>query len=134
MCCPFVREFLSNRSQRVVDGATSEWIPIVSGVAQGSVLGPLLYILYTSEMFELVDNRLYAYADDSTLLAVVRKPADRPAVAASLNRDLARIHEWCYHWCMMLNPNNPKALVVTRSKTVNPPDCDLALSGGFHSR
>ena len=35
-------------------------------------------------MFELVENRLFAYADDSTLLAVVRKPADRPAVASSL--------------------------------------------------
>ena len=51
--------------------------------ATGSVLGPLLFILYTSEMFELVENRLFAYADDSTLLAVVRKPGDRPAVAAS---------------------------------------------------
>ena len=44
-----------------------------------------------------MENRLYDYADDSTLLAVVRKPADRPAVAASLNRDLARIQEWCNH-------------------------------------
>ena len=69
----------------MVDGATCEWIPIASGVPQGSVLGPLLFILYTSEMFELVEYRLYAYADDSTLLAVVRKPADRPAIAASLN-------------------------------------------------
>ena len=77
------REFLFNHKQRVVvDGATSEWIPTVSGVPQGSVLGPLLFILYTSEMFELVENRLYAYADDSTLLAVVRKTANRPAVAA----------------------------------------------------
>ena len=49
------REFLSNRRQRVVaDGATSEWIPIVSGMPYGSVLGLLLFILYTSEMFELV--------------------------------------------------------------------------------
>ena len=39
-------------------------------------------------MFELVENRQYAYADDSTLLSVVRKPADRPVVAVSLNRDL----------------------------------------------
>ena len=68
----------------MVDGATIEWILIASGVSEGSVLGPLLFILYTSEMFELVENRLYAYADDSTLLAVVRKPADRPDVAASL--------------------------------------------------
>ena len=69
----------------------SAWIPYVSGVPQGSVLGPLLFILYTREIFALAENRLYAYADDSTSLAVVRKPADRPAVANSLNRDLARI-------------------------------------------
>ena len=100
------REFFSNRRQRVVvDGATSEWIPIVDGVIQGSVLGPLLFIIYTSEMFELLENRLYAYAHDSTLLTVVPKPAYRPAVTASLNTDLARIQEWCNRWCMILNPN-----------------------------
>ena len=78
-------EFLSDRGQRVVvDGAASEWIPIISGVPQGDVLGPHLFILFASEMFELVENRLFACADDSTLLAVVRKTAGRPAVAASL--------------------------------------------------
>ena len=93
------------------------------------MLGPLLFIIYTSEMFELVENRLFAYADDSTLLAVVRKPADRLAVAASHNRDLARIQEWCNDWCMILNPNKTKALVISRSRTVNPPHGDLVLSG-----
>ena len=123
-------EFLSDRWQRVVvEGAASEWIPIISGVPQGSVLGALLFILFTSEMFELVENRLFAYADDSTLLAVVRKPADRPAVAASLNRDLARIQEWCNHWCMILDPNKTMSLVVSRSRTVSPFHGDLVLSG-----
>ena len=75
-------------------------------------------------MFALRKNRLYAYADDSTLHAVVRKPADRPAVNASLNRDFARIQEWC----MILNPNKTKALVVSRSRTVNPPHGYLVLS------
>ena len=113
------RKFLSNRRQWVVvDGATSERIPIVSGVPQWSVLGPLLFIIYTSEMFELVKNRLFACDDDSILLVVVRKPADRPAVAASLNRDLASIQEWCNHWCMILNPNKTKALVVSGSRIV----------------
>ena len=124
------REFLSIRRQRVVvDGATSELIPIVSGMPQGSVLGSLPFFLYTSEMFELVENRLYAYSDDSTLLAVVRKPGDRPAVSASLNRDLARIQEWCNHRCMILNPYKTRALVVSRSGTVNPPHGDLVFSG-----
>ena len=76
-----------------------------------------------------MENRLYAYADESTLLAVVRKPADIPAVASSLNRDLARIHECCNSWCMILNPNNTCALVVSRSRTVNSPHGDLVLSG-----
>ena len=79
------------------------------------MLGPLLFILFTSEMFELAENRLFAYPDDSTLLAV----ADRPAVAASPNRDLARIQEECNHWCTILNPNKTKALVVSRSRTVS---------------
>ena len=60
----------------VVDGATSEWIPIVSGIPQESVLGPLLFIHYTSEMFKLVQNILYAFSDNFTLVAVVCKPAD----------------------------------------------------------
>ena len=85
-------EFLSDHRLRVVvDDAASEWILIISGMPQERMLGPLLFILHTSEMFELVENRKFAYADDSTLLAVVHKPADSSAVAASLNRDLARI-------------------------------------------
>ena len=48
-------------------------------------------------MFELVENRLFAYADDSSLLSAVHQPSDRPAVISSLNRDLSRIQEWCDH-------------------------------------
>ena len=82
-------------------GVACEWIPIISGVPQGSVLGPLLFILYTSEIFELVENKLFSYTDDSTVhtagiaytddctqLADIRKPADRPTVAASDCRDV----------------------------------------------
>ena len=79
-------------------------------------------------MFDLVENRLFAYADDSTLLAVIRRPSDRPTVAASVNRDLARIHEWFGHWCMLLNPKKSKALVVSRSRTVYLPHGDLGLA------
>ena len=108
-------EFLSNRIQRVVvDGATSEWIPIVSGMPQG-----MCWVLFCSSLIPVKclswwrTDYMPIYADDSTLLAVVHKKADRPAVAASLNRDLARIQEWCNHWCMILNPNKTKAFVVS---------------------
>ena len=47
----------------------------------------------------------------------------------TINRDLARIQEWCNHWCMILNLNKTKAVVVSRSRTVTPPYGDLVISG-----
>ena len=63
-------EFLSNRSQQVmVDGCRSKLVNVVSGMPQVSVLGMLLFILYTSELFSILENKLISYADDSTLMA-----------------------------------------------------------------
>ena len=127
VCCSFVESSSLTVGRVVVDCATSEWIPIVSGVPLGSLLCSLLFILCTREMFELV-NRLYAYADDSTLLAEVGKQ-QKHAVAASLDRGLVRNQEWCNQWCMILNPNKTKAFFVSSSRTVNTPHGDLVLSG-----
>ena len=55
-------EFLSNRSQQVmVNGCRSKLVNIVSGVPQGSVLGALLFLLYTSELFSILENKLIGY-------------------------------------------------------------------------
>ena len=75
-------QFLSNRSQYVVvDGCRSKLVNVVSGVPQGSVLGPQLFLLCTAELFSIVENKLYGYADDSTLVAVVPSPGERVAVS-----------------------------------------------------
>ena len=75
-------QFLSNRSHHVmVDGCRSKLVNVVSGAPQGSVLGPLLFPLYTSEVFSILENMLIGYADDSTLMAVVPSPDFRVAVA-----------------------------------------------------
>ena len=74
----------------MVDGCWSKLVTAVSGVPQGSVLGPLLFILYTSELFSILENKLIGYADDSTLMAVVPSPGFRVTVAESLIRDLGR--------------------------------------------
>ena len=85
-------QFLSNRSQQVmVDGCRSKLVNAVSGVPQGSVFDPLLFLLYTSELFSILKNKLIGYADDSTLMAVVPSPGVRVAVAESLIRDLCRV-------------------------------------------
>ena len=65
---------------------------------QGSVLGPLLFLLYTSELFSILGNKLIGYADDSTLIAVVPSPGVLGTVAEPLNRDLIRVNAWCDLW------------------------------------
>ena len=60
---------------------------------QGSVLGPLLFLLYTSELFSILENKLIGYAADSTLKAVVPSPGVKIAVSKSLIRDLGRVSE-----------------------------------------
>ena len=70
-------QFLSNRSQHfMVDGVRSKLVDVVSGVPQGSILGQLLFLLYTSEHFSILENKLIGYADDSTLIAVVPSPGE----------------------------------------------------------
>ena len=77
----------------MVDGCRSILVNVVSGVPQGSVLGLLFFLLYTSELFFILENKLIGYADD--LIAVVLSPGVTVAVAESLSSDLLKFSEWC---------------------------------------
>ena len=115
------RNFLTNRSQRVsLDGVYSASVPVVSGVPQGSVLGPLFFIIFTSDLGIGLENNLISYADDTTLYSSVRSPCNRGEVAESLNRDLAKIASWCQLWGMKLNSNKTHSITISRSRILNP--------------
>ena len=118
--------FLSNRTQRVkVDGVRSSSIDVVSGVPEGSVLGPLLFLLYIADLPGLLQNVLVCYADGPTLLCRIRHPRDRPSVAASLNDDLAVISDSCSRWGMLVNPSKTRGMIISRSRMVEPLFPDL---------
>ena len=122
------QNFLSSRTQRVkVYGVFSSSIDVVSGVPQGSVLGPLLFLLYIADLPRLLQNELVVYADDSTLLCRIPHPRDRSSVAASLNDDLAVISDWCSKWGMLVNPSKTRGMLISRSRTVEPLFPDLLI-------
>ena len=102
---------------------------MVSGVPQGSVLGRQLFLLYTAELFSIVENKLCGYADHSTLVAVVPSSGERVAVLESMNRDLNRDSVWCNLWGKKLNASKTKTMIVSRSHTVHPQLAPLTLDG-----
>ena len=92
-------------------------------------MGPLLFLLYTSELFSIWENKLISYAVDSTLIAVMPFPGVRVAVAEFLSRDLMKVSESCDLWGMKLNASKTKAMIVSRSRTMYPQSPALTIGG-----
>ena len=96
----WLREFLVGRKQRVVvNGVKSEWAEVSSGIPQGSVLGPLLFIIFINDMPETVSNTCKLFADDAKLYGSVKSQEG----CQSLQEDLGKLEEWCQRWQMSHN-------------------------------
>ena len=102
----------------MVDGCQSKLVNVISGsrVPEGSVLGPLLFLLYTSELPSILENKLISYANGSTLMAVV--PGVKVTVTEFLIHNLGRVGEWCDLWGMKFNACKTKTMIVSRSRTM----------------
>ena len=88
-----------------------------SGMHQGSGLGPLRFIRYTSKFFPIVGNHIVGHADDTTVYAVISIPSSLPQGMESLNQDWAASKTWYLKWHLRLNSNKTKSQVVSRSRT-----------------
>ena len=96
-------DFLSFRKQRVVlNGQVSQCTSIEVGVPQGSILGPLLFLIYIND---LSDDFSKLFADDTSHFSVVR---NINTSAAHLNNDLRKISNWAFQWKMSFNPDPTK--------------------------
>ena len=114
-------QFLSNRSQQVmVDGCMSNLVNVVPGVAQGSVSGPLLFFLYTMELFSILENEQIGYADDHFDCCFAISMGVRVTVTESRSRDLMKVSEWCDLWGIKLNASKTKTIIVSKSRTFHP--------------
>lgn len=114
ICLKLMKSYLSERKQRVIeinkDGETiiSDPMIIKQGVPQGSILGPLLYIIYTNEIVNLAENEAVMYADDISLIC---KAQDREVCKSGINRDLEEINKWLLQNHLLLNVEKTKMMV-----------------------
>ena len=94
------RNYLSNRSQKVmVEGKTSDYIPVTSGVPQGTVLGPLLFLLYINDLPSSVQCKIGLFADDSIVYNKITSLVD----CKDLQSDLDALTLWSKEWDMEFN-------------------------------
>ena len=97
---------LENRKQRLIlQGRCSSWKNIVSGVPQGSVLGPLLFLIYINDLPNGLVSICKIFADDTSIFS---KVFDKSSSQNILNTDLSIISEWAFQCKMQFNPDPNK--------------------------
>ena len=110
----WIQSFLIGRSQTVVlDGESSEEVKVTSGVPQGSVLGPLLFLLYINDLPENIQSQVRLFADDTAVYLTVTNMQDSQV----LQSDLESLQHWERTWDMEFNPGKCQVIHITRSKS-----------------
>ena len=123
-----IESFLCDRLQRVVlNGQNSKWVKISTGVPQGSILGPLLFLIYINDISENLESNTKLFADDTSVFSVVFDPN---LSAIMLNNDLLKIQQWAYQWKMCFNPDPAKQAqeVIFSKKNKKPYHPDLVFN------
>ena len=113
-----LKDFLSDRLQRVViNGQSSTWESILAGAPQGSILGPLLFLIYINDLPLNLESSQNFYWRYFSLINNQKSCEDK------LNRGLDRISAWAYQWKMSFNPDLTKqATEVCFSRKSDPSD------------
>ena len=89
-----LKHFLTNRKQKVVlNGQSSSWINVKAGVHQGSILGPLLFLIYINNLADGLSSNTKFFADDTSNFSIIH---DSVITTLELNSDPARIKQWAF--------------------------------------
>jgi hypothetical protein len=112
--CNYLKD---RRIRTIINGQTSDWQNTTAGVPQGSILGPLLFLVFINDITTNIECDIHLFADDTSLMDVI----DNYIVSyAKLNRDLNRLSNWASKWMVTFNANKTVYLQVTRKHNPAP--------------
>ncbi len=108
----WIRAFLTDREQRTrINGSFSNWTKVLSGIPQGSVLGPILFLLYINCLPDSIKTKIRLFADDSKIWNAIRTTAD----CEQLQSDLTSLENWSSTWQLKFNQSKCKVLHIGRT-------------------
>lgn len=108
----WIKSYLSGRVQKVViNGKESSEIRINAGVPQGSILGPLFFLLFINDIVLEIGCCIKLFADDTTIYIIIENPNTD---AQLLNNDLSKVHQWSHNWLVKFNPQKTESMLITR--------------------
>ena len=109
----WISAFLGSHSQQVVvSGQSSRSADVLSGVPQGTVLGPMLFVLYINDINEGLNSQMRLFVDDSIVYREIQTSADHLALESDLNK----LHRWAKTWQMDFNVSKCAVLSVTTKR------------------
>ena len=112
----WISSFLQQRQQRVVvNGSHSDWVHVDSGVPQGTVLGPLLFLLFINDLPRNITSSVRLFADDCILYRTVESPED----AKKLQQDLDTLRRWEKTWQMEFNADKCFVMKIDHSQNTS---------------
>ena len=117
----WIGDYLADREIRaVINGQTANWAKTTAGVPQGSVLGPLLFLVFINDVVDNIETDINLFADDTSLIDIVDQVIDS---FNRSNRDLDRLASWADQWLVTFNASKTVSLYISRRKeqTVIPP-------------
>ena len=109
----WIKCFLANRKQKVhVEETFSNWAAVISGIPQGSILGPLLFIIYINDLVEYCNSgsEIYLFADDAKMFSYVTQNENNK----QLQQDLNKFKEWMDTWLLSLNVDKCRSVSYGR--------------------
>ena len=109
----WIQNFLSNRKQAVVlEGEKSDYVQVESGVPQGSVLGPSLFLYFINDIPSGLTSTIRLFADDTIAYLAIKSNSD----AATLQQDLDKLAQWETTWKMAFHPEKCNVITITRKE------------------
>ena len=110
----WLRNYLTNRQQAVViKGDMSTYKTVPAGVPQGSVLGPLLFLIYINDIVEGIESNIKLFADDTSIYFCFDDVERR---TNTLNSDMKKINDWAKKWKVDFNPAKTELITITNKR------------------